>query len=199
MIPGFYDLCLLPDPECLWSQSAPNQLLNGCFCIQHPWELLTNAVHIAWLMLSQGSTLFSLYLLNFPPALSSTPSCFLKCVFFSDIQSLKMRWLVPAVKTWRQQPYYQDVVVHGHFLQGKPLRTFFICLFVFYLFVCLLAWEEMQWMGRLAWYSAYTVILVWIKESISASHFSYICKALWWPLNILFSSFEFYPNLYDHL
>lgn len=138
MIPWFYDLSLLPESECLWSQFPPNQLLNGCVCIQHPWELLTNAVHIVWLMLSQGSILFSLYLLHFSPALPSTPSYFLKCLLFSDIQSLKMRWLVLIVKAWRQQPYYQDKFM-GIFSKENHWEQFihiFVCLFVC-LFSCM--------------------------------------------------------------
>lgn len=42
------------------------QVGNVCIYVQHPWELLTDALNIAWMMLSQGNILFSLSLLPHP-------------------------------------------------------------------------------------------------------------------------------------
>lgn len=80
--------------------------------------------------LPRKHSLFSLFAL-FPPCSAFQPFMFCEMSLFSDVQPVKMRWLVLTVNTWSQQPHHQGRAP-GHFLQGKPLRTGFssFCLFV---------------------------------------------------------------------
>ena len=84
-------LYLHPDSEGLGSHSPPTQLVNGCVYMQCPWELLTDALHIAWMLLSQGNILFSLSLL--PPHLLPRSLCVFWSVCCFLIFSL-WRWKV---------------------------------------------------------------------------------------------------------
>lgn len=149
MVPWFYDLCIYPDSEHLWSQSLPSQLVNGCVYTEHPWELLTSAVHTAWLMLSQGSILFSLHLLCTPPHstlhpfLFSKMSCFL---IFSLWRWGGLSWL------WRHggSSHTTRAVFMGIFSKENHWEQFFhifVCMFVMHLVMlfCVIYQSGRQW------------------------------------------------------
>lgn len=133
----------LNDSRILWLMSSPRFQASMITISPQPsveWVCLHTAPlriadkYCAYCMtdaLPRKHYLFSLFLSPLP-ALPSIPSCILKCLLFSDIPSLKMRWLVLTVKAWRQQPYYQDMFM-GIFSKEnhwEQLFHLFVCLFV---------------------------------------------------------------------
>lgn len=124
------------------------------------------------MMPSQGNILFSVL----PPS----PSVFseVSVIFWYSLCEDE-RWLVLHVKAERQQSYYWGSV-HGHFLKKTSWEIFF--LLFFFLFSCI-GGNAMN--GEIAWYLAYTGVLIWIKKSTSADRFLHMPRALWWSLQIL--------------
>lgn len=110
--------------------SPPSQLVKGCVYVQSPWELLTDALHIAWMMPSQGNILFSLL----------PPSPFLPLrVFWSVCHFLILtlwRWKVACPACEGRET---AVILLGQrpwaFFSKKPLEKYFFSCFFFFHFL----------------------------------------------------------------